>query len=121
MNVATGTHQLQLVKQLLKGQALTMFQTILAESINTEWETQKEVARATECANPAHNSASILQAVSVVVQPPPGPLWIASLVLKVLEYMAPHKALAKQKRYLRCLPVSQTQRHEDTCLCQPFG
>ena len=35
MNVMTGSHQLQLVNQLLKGQALTVFQMSMAEAINT--------------------------------------------------------------------------------------
>ena len=45
MNVADGLPQYQLVRQLLKGQALTTFETSLRNLIDFEWNILREAAR----------------------------------------------------------------------------
>ena len=102
MNVTDGLPQYQLVRQLLKGQALTTFESSLRTLVELEWNILREAARENDRnTNAATTDQTVEAAAAAVAEPVPNPNWIGASVYRVIAYMAPHKALAKQKRYLR--------------------
>jgi hypothetical protein len=92
--------QLTMYRELMTGQALQQFNKGVDEYSKVMWAKEREDERKRQVAANA-SAADTTAAVNAVPKPAPDQATIAAGLGSLIRYMAPHKALAKQKRWLR--------------------
>jgi hypothetical protein len=92
--------QLTMYRELMTGQALQQFNKGVDEYSKVMWAKEREDERKRQVAANA-SAADTTAAVNAVPKPAPTQATIAAGLGSLIRHMAPHKALAKQKRWLR--------------------
>jgi hypothetical protein len=100
LNITTAMNKLTIIKELMSGQALQQFNNGYNKRLNAQYAIDKEVARAASEAT-GGNAAAQQAAMDAIAPPAPHDDWIFKRLRQVIIYIAPHKALAKQKRWMR--------------------
>jgi hypothetical protein len=101
LNITTGVQALPLARELLSGVALTQFNTGFNEALHQAHLELQEQARLTASAAAGATETTISAAVARIAPPGPHIDFIKEGLNAVISYTAPHKALAKQKRWMR--------------------
>jgi hypothetical protein len=116
LNITTALNKLTIIQELMSGQALQQFNDGYNQQLNAQYAIDKEAARA--AAEAAGGNAAAQQAAVAGVAPlAPNDNWIFKGLRKVIIYMAPHKALAKQKSAKREYPPPK--HHTGECKTHP--
>jgi hypothetical protein len=101
LNIITAAmNKLTIIKELMSGQALQQFNNGYNKGLNAQYAIDKEVARAASEAA-GGNAAAQQAAMDAIAPPAPNDDWIFEGLRQVITYVSPHKALAKQKRWMR--------------------
>lgn len=133
LDITTPDHTARIYRELLKGEALSQFNNGVTRYITTLHEEVKKQRYDQRIA--AADTPAAAQAVADAVPVPPEDLnAITQGMRAVVVYMAPHKALTKQKRWMRRFcrkPAGMTIRsfanhltrinNEELPLLPPFG
>ncbi|MCA1807591.1 MAG: hypothetical protein LC687_07070, partial [Actinobacteria bacterium] len=100
LNVTTPLNKLTLIRELMTGQALVQFNKGFNEQIAMQHALLRNQERQR---SQAAGDAPDVVANNVAAVAPPGPHddFIAAGLQALITYVAPHKALAKQKRWMR--------------------
>ena len=102
MNVTTATGQIAMYRQMLSGEGLNQFNLGVTTGVDATHNALKNAAyNAVLNATPAGTQLQATTAAEAVAIPPLEANHINQGLRALITYMAPHKALAKQKRWLR--------------------
>ena len=102
LHILDGPSQHGIVNQLTTGQANTTYNTGTAVFVGNEHARLKALAREQAlAADPTAPEADLLAAEAAVAVPAITSHMVNAAVCGILGFIAPHKALEKQKRYLR--------------------
>jgi hypothetical protein len=102
LNLTTGEGQDNIVKQVVVGQALTTYEAAVETLVIIAHDNARDAGRATfVTANPGSTDAEIAAHVAGIAAPAKEEEWIHAGLCSIINFSAPHKALEKQKRYLR--------------------
>ncbi len=101
LNITTATNKKAIYLQVLSGPPLTNFNAGYNGARVNEHARLRTEAYATEMRT-SNDRNLARQAYDGVAEPPDHDDFIANGVCAILTYVAPHKALAKQKRWMRC-------------------
>ena len=120
LNITNALNKLTIIKELLTGQALQQFNDGYMKRLTAQYDILKEAARQTSIAA-GEDVAQQQVAVDAIAPPGPQDDWIFDGLRKVIIYMSPHKALAKQKRWMRRFcrkPLDMTTREYVNHICR---
>ena len=102
LNITTAANKLTITRELMSGQALQQFNTGYQKAVNLQWDIDRNAAiTALLLATPGSTQAQQDAAANGVGRPVDHVDYIMAGLGQIIEYMAPHKALAKQKRWMR--------------------
>lgn len=135
LNITAAANMLNITRELVTGSALQQFNEGYNAALITQWQVERTTAVANlMAATPNSSQAQQDAASNGVVQPVPRETFILAGLCQVITYMAPHKALAKQKRWMRRFcrkPADMTIREftnhitrindEELPILPPFG
>jgi hypothetical protein len=112
LNITTAINKLTIIRELMSGQALQQFNDGYNRCLNAQYQIDKDTARAASIAAGGDAAAQQL-AVDAIAPPGPHDNWIFEGLRQVIIYITPHKALTKQKRWMRrfcCKPQEMSTR-----------
>ena len=110
LNITVATNKLTMIKGLLTGQALVQFNKGYDDALEAAHTALRNVVRDAGLAN-NDPAATIAAAMTAVPAPAVHDDFIRAGTQAFVTYVAPHKALAKQKRWMRrfcCKPADMT-------------
>jgi hypothetical protein len=133
LNITTATNKKTLYLQVLTGPPLQNFNNGFDEAKAKRHQEQR-VAAYTAARTLGHDDAQGQQAMAAVAEPADHDNFVTAGLYAILTYIAPHKALAKQKRWMRrnCRkPTNMSVREytnnlrqineRELCKLPPFG